>query len=210
MKWFACLACLCGVLLTAPHTYAQTAAVETSLDELIDWANPWSLTLEKFRAVAGAIPRQQSVRADITGDDAMIRIGSYHTGQPTGGRLALFEGRLRVEGIMAIFKGPKLTRLQFCLGHPGLSPLADDMVFGIKSVSQEEVALIKAEIGKRSGDLEPQQKVGPKPEDKITAWMRLGYEVQTLETKLDLPERGSKGRPPQVEVVLVDFFQVKR
>lgn len=210
MKWIANLAFLCGVFLTAPRAHAQPAAVEGSLDELIDWADPWSLTLDQFRAVADALPRKPSAQAyasSTTGNYTTVCIGGGYTGETTGGKLAMFEGQFRVEGLMAIFEGPKLTRLQFCLGQPGLSPSSDDTTLLPKSVSKEEVALIKAEIGKRSGDSKPQQKIGPKPEDKITAWKRPGYEVQTLETKLSPLQSGSQLTPTQVDVVLVDFFR---
>ena len=45
---------------------AQPAAVKGSVDTLVDWSSPWSLTSDKFKEVAGTLTKRKSDRAYST------------------------------------------------------------------------------------------------------------------------------------------------
>lgn len=169
-------------LIGSPQTHAQPAVAKGSLDELIDWNNPWGLTPEKFKAVAEAIPHKKSERAytsRMSGTKMGLNLGERGEGRVSDRNLSLFEGRLPVEGITAVFEGDKLLSLHFHVGD-FTGPRA-------KSAKPADIALLKAELGKRTGDAAPRRVevvfgTAAPPAD-ADQWTHQNYRVQVVESK---------------------------
>lgn len=183
MKWISSLVVLTGLFwISSVSCLAQPAAVKGSLDELIEWKDPWSLTQEKFIAVAEAIPHKQSERAYNTrtsGTKVIFTIGEGIPPYPADRKLSLFEGRVPVAGINAVFEGDKLTSLIFHLGTFRNGP-------DRKPAKPADIALFKVELGKRIGDTAPSHHKTPLIEGTrpvpTDIWAGPNYQVRAAET----------------------------
>lgn len=154
MRWivvFLVVACV----FNASEVFAQSGIAKGSVDGMIDWKDPWSLTSSKFKEIAEALPRKKSERAYTAmssgGTKVGYSIGKGFRNESGGGKMSLFEGRLPLAAISASFEADKATVIYFRIGDTGLNA---------KKAKSSDIALLKAELSKRTGD------TAPKPYDQ--------------------------------------------
>ncbi|WP_395750643.1 hypothetical protein [Prosthecobacter sp.] len=182
MKRILCFLALATTFWVAsPVVYAQPGTSKAGLDALIDWDSPWSLTPDKFKEIATAASKKKSDRAYSTrmspSGKLNLSIGDTAGSSSGSGRLSLFGGEVRVQGISASFDGDKATGIGFQIGdHTGTNG---------KKASPAEITKLKAELGKLTGDTAPkpyQQEVGG-GHAPVTGqqWIHRNYLVQMFE-----------------------------
>lgn len=138
------------------HATAQSGASKGSVDALINWDNPWGLTLAKFKEVAEALPKKKSERAyntrTLAGGRVSYSIGDAFGGFSGGGKTNLFNGELRVDSVTVLFEADKPVSIAFGIGsHTGANA---------RKVSPKELAKVRAELARVTGD------TSPKPYDR--------------------------------------------
>lgn len=190
MKWISPLVIMAGVFwISSVSCLAQPAAVKGSLDELIDWSNPWGLTQDKVKAVAEAAVRKKSDRpynARSSGGNMVVYgIGERGGGDTGSGNLSLFAGKLDVSGFGASFTGDQPTSLSFSLGS--IRPNG-------RKASAAAVNMLKAELNRLTGDAAPRpcEIAGATGRPPIPGlrWVHAQYKVELYE----VPSTDSSGR----------------
>lgn len=170
MFWVSSVACL-----------AQPAVVKGSLDELIDWSNPWALTADKVKAVAEAAVKRKSDRpyntSSISDNRVLYTIGEGRGGVTGSGNLSLFAGKLDVTGFSAVFGSDgQPVEIFFTLGSSRANG---------RKASAAAVNMLKAELNKLTGDAAPRpcEVPGATSSSPIPAlrWVHAQYKVELYE-----------------------------
>lgn len=160
---------------------AQTTSVKDSVDALIDWNDPRSLTPERFKEVAEALPRKSSEKAFSSSlnpnGGGIYTIGNIGGRRSSGGKMSLFDGAIKVGWVGAVFASNKVTKIFFHLGDLDGSRS--------KKASLEDVAKLKSEIAKHTRDSSPKpcqySNGGGHPPSPGIEWTGSSYKVQMFE-----------------------------
>jgi len=161
---------------------AQPSVVKGSVDALVDWDNPWSLTPDKFKEIAETLKKRKSDRAYSTRQlpegNVTYTIGQIVAGQSAGTKMNLFDGGVQVDRIVAAYDNNKLFSLAFSIGvTPGLG--------GERRADKKELETLKNQLSKVTGDNAPKpyegRRVNNHPAPVGQMWTHRNYQVQLIE-----------------------------
>jgi len=169
-------------LLGASLAEAQPSGVKGSVDALVDWDNPWSLTPDRFKEIAETLKKRKSDRAYSTRQlpegYVTYTIGQTVAGQSENTKMNLFNGGVQVDRIIAAFENNKLFSLAFAVGC--------SQGFGVeRKVSKKELETLKNQLSIATGDNAPKPYEGAPvknyPPPVGQKWTHRDYQVQLIE-----------------------------
>jgi hypothetical protein len=130
----------------SPLVEAQSNTWNGSLDALVDWNDPCSLTLDKYKQFVDPLGKNQSDPiysfSDYNKGLIEYRLVKTDNGLVRGKKTTLFGGQIQTLGISVIFDKDLARIIRFNVGRDGVP-------------TSPELAFIKDSITKFSGDKEP-------------------------------------------------------
>ncbi|HEY1049789.1 MAG TPA: hypothetical protein VGE39_08545, partial [Prosthecobacter sp.] len=167
MKWLTYFA-HCGVFLASFSLgTAQPAARSVSLDPLIDWENPRSLTVERLTQLVNVAEYHKVPLPD--------GYEIYHFGSESNIQFTVLAGKVQLDGFECGFKGGQLTQISLHLGQTKGHP-----------ADPASVQALKDEITRQLGGMNPSSfEITLPPPAKIrrtgNEWAHQCYTVQVFE-----------------------------
>jgi len=179
----------------------QAQGFTGNLDELIDWNNPWSLTLDKYKQVVDPMAKNQtdpvySVR-DNQGDFPSYRLELSQSGLVHGKKPALFDGKVTTIGLMVTFQRDQAFSFRFNIGERGIP-------------SAKELAVFRAEVARHSGDDAPralESSLNSGIQDLV--WSHQNYNVKLITSVAGVVLIEITKRPVEYDKLLKDSMPLK-
>lgn len=159
------------------------AAQKGSLDQLIDWDNPWQLTIEKFKNVVIPLAGKNGQPAYDENENKITGV-IYHSlsrEKHPDVEFNVFSGQIEPDGFTCDFKEGRLLRISFYLG-----------ITNRRAADPKDIKLIQEEVTKRTGAKPTNYETintatnGSKSMTTGTEWVHENYIVRLFEVSFSM------------------------